>query len=86
MAFIVFICLSAALSREEFPGVTCLSFPQGRRFLTLFYFICSSRLTCVLYLPSLGINSFLWLFVIFKISPYPFSQVFQMPSEIPYLT
>lgn len=51
MAPVVFICWSAALSGDEFPGGTCLSFPQGRWFFTSFYFICSGLLTCVLYLP-----------------------------------
>lgn len=37
-------------------------------------------------LTPLEINSFLLQFVILKISPCPFSQIFQVPSEIPYLT
>lgn len=80
MASVVFICLSAALSGEEFPGETYLSFPRGSKF------ICSGLLTCVLYLPLLEINSFLLLLIILKISPCPFSQPLQMPSEIPYLS
>lgn len=72
--------------RGRVPRWNLSFFPTGKMVLYFVLLYLQRSVNLCPILTPLEINSFLLQFVILKISPCPFSQIFQVPSEIPYLT